>query len=151
MPSRDDLSLLMIPPHAAIQMAQLYSGMFVRALAAAGETDARACLADLAIGRRQLWAIFKRGRSGPLALFRTEIVVENDGGRWLCVSALYGRGLWQWGRMLADGMVETAKACQCKAVRFAGRGGWGRVLRDFKPTTSVGGETIFEREVCDVI
>jgi hypothetical protein len=144
MPSKDDLFLHMIPPHGIVAVAQLYGPLLCRAMAAGGETDMRACLTDIAIGRRQMWAILKRGKAGPLALFRTEINVE-DGERWLCVSALAGHDLKVWARLLSDGMAGVARDWDCKCVRFAGREAWGRVLPEVRRVGSAEGEAVFER------
>jgi hypothetical protein len=145
MPSKDKLYLQMISPHGIVPLAQLYPSLVARAFAAAGETDMRACLADIAIGRRQMWAIMERGRAGPLALLRTEIVIEKDGARWLCVSALAGRGLMAWRHLLGDTMTEVAKNWDCACVRFAGREVWGRALPKYRKVSSIGDEAIFER------
>lgn len=135
-----------IPPQSVVDVAKLYRSALARSFAAAGEKDARACLVDLVMGRRQLWAIFEPGRAGPLALFRTEIVADPEGA-WLCVSALAGRDLRSWGKLLGETMTDVAREIGCKSVRFAGRAAWGRVLPEFKRVGDVSGEAVFERAV----
>lgn len=141
-----DTFIHMIPAYGAANLAKLYGPLLARSFAAAGETDARACMVDLIAGRRQIWGVFRVNRAGPLALFRTEIIIEADGSRWLCVSGLAGNGLHEWARMLADKLAMVAKNWDCKCVRFAGRQAWGRVLPEFKPISTLEGETIFQRE-----
>jgi hypothetical protein len=135
------------PPTSVIDVAKLYGRALCRSLAAAGETDLRGCLVDFVTGRRQLWGIFEQDVAGPLALFRTEIIVEDDGWKTLQVSALAGRDLKQWSRLLSQRMQNVARETGCGTVQFAGRDAWRRVLPEFEPIGVVEGSTIFEMVV----
>lgn len=145
MPYKDSPFLHMFAPRDIPAVAQLYGKLLCRAMAAADETDMRECLSELVLGRKQLWAVLIPSKAWPLALFRTEIVVEDDGSKWLCVSALAGDDLKSWARLLSDGMAKVARECGCACVRFAGRDAWGRVLPEVKRVGSLGGEAVFER------
>jgi len=143
----NDPFLRRFPPAAVVDVARLYGRALCRSLAAAGETDMRGCLVDLVTGRQQLWGIFEPDVAGPLALFRTEIVLDTETSRYLEVSALAGTGLRRWARLVSDTMQATARELGCASVRFAGRDAWGRVLPECAPVGDVDGETIFERTV----
>jgi hypothetical protein len=140
----DTPTIHMIAPSSIVDVAKIYGRALCRSLAAAGETDMRGCLVDLVMGRRQLWGVFDEGVAGPVALFRTEIVMDQAEASHLQVSALAGRDLRRWAHLLSEQMKEEARNRGCKAVRFAGRDAWGRVLPEYRPVGAVNGETIFE-------
>ncbi len=140
------ISMRMIPPQCVVDVVRLYRPMFATALAAACETDARACVTDLVIGRRQLWGVFHGDTPGLLAMFRSEISIEPDGSRVLVLSALAGKGMRAWVHIISDGMVDVARSIGCTAVRFAGRAAWGRVLPEVQRIGELrNGHAVFER------
>lgn len=140
------ISMQMVPPTAVVDVVRLYRPMFARALTAACEDDARACVADLVIGRRQLWVLFFADKPGLLAMFRSEISIEPDGSRVLVLSALAGKGMRDWVHVISDGMVQVARTIGCTAVRFAGREAWGRVLPEVQRIGELrNGHAVFER------
>lgn len=136
----------MVHPTAVVDVVKLYGKLLTKGLAAAGETDIRGCIVDFVVGRRQLWMIYEPGQSGPLALFRTEIMIDDKDGPWICLSALAGHDVRRWARELSRVMGLVATMTGCKVVRFAGKEGWGRLIPECRIVGHVGDETLFERD-----
>lgn len=137
--------IFLINPRSVPSVVKLYGRMLVKSLATAGETDMRGCITDFIIGRRQLWAIFHADKPGPLAFFRTEIIIDDTDGPWICLSALAGCEMKLWARELSDHMAVVAKETGCKSFCFAGSKAWGRVLPECKVVGQLGPNTLYER------
>lgn len=137
--------IFQVHPTAVVDIVKLYGPMIVKSLATAGETDMRGCITDFVVGRRQLWAIFEADKPGPVAFFRTEIILDDDDGPWICLSALHGHDMKVWARALSETMARVARDASCKSVCFAGRRAWGRVLPECKAVGNLGPDTLFER------
>ena len=119
-----------------------------RGLAIAPELHNRETRGRIADGTLQSWMITESEPARLLAVFFTDINVEADGSKWVCVHALAGRQMWRWARKLSDGMDKFARAEGCQSIRFAGKRGWGRVLREYRVIGGHGfGSLIFERAV----
>lgn len=134
-----------VHPTAVVDVMKRFGTMVIDSLATAGETDFRACVVDFVVGRRQLWTIIDPDNPTPLAFFRTEIIVDDEDGPWICLSALAGKGMWRWARKLSDQMAAVAKEQGCKTVCFAGRKAWGRILPECEVVGEIGGNVLYER------
>ena len=140
--------LLKIEPDLFERVWPSCEGLLRRGLAAAPELLGPETRIRIADGTLQLWLVVEMNPARLLAVFFTDINEEPTGEKWVCVHALGGRQMWRWARKLSDGMHSFALAEGCKAIRFAGKKAWGRVLREYsRAGTASNGQPIFERIV----
>lgn len=119
-----------------------------RGLAVAPELINRNTRGRIADGTLQTWMIIESEPAKLLAVFFTDINEEPAGAKWVCVHALAGRQMWRWARKLSDGMNRFARAEGCQSIRFAGKRGWGRILRECRVIGEhASGAPLFERAV----
>ena len=96
----------------------------------------------------QLWIIIDTKTSSLYAVFFTDINEDDSGAKWVSAHALGGRHLRRWAMCAHDGMIQFARSVGCHSVRFSGKRGWRRLLRDCRVIGERSpGETIYERAV----
>lgn len=78
----------------------------------------------------QLW-IVSRDNVAIVAAGTTEILNANSGLRILQVTALGGTDIERWMHLWPK-MEVFAKAEKCDKVRFHGRKGWAKVMKDYR-------------------
>ena len=116
-----------------------------RGLAAAGEDNMMRVVAELLTNHRQLWLVFAPGNPSLLACWMTEVKEDDNGSRWVCISALAGRNAWRWARAMSDRVTAWAAKEGCARVRWAGRAAWGRIEPRARAVGVLNGQTLFER------
>lgn len=142
------VNIIAVPPW---MLGQLWPrvGPFIAKCILAGETtDIESDVMDVADGivhgRYQLWVVLQEDPREVLAAFCTSILEDAD-GKTVHVHSMGGTKLKSWGHLTGPTLDAFAKAEGARAVTYAGREGWTRVL----PATAVvaNGKTIFERAV----
>lgn len=95
-------------------------------------------------GSFQLWMIGDVQGAESLGACVTEII-EADGDRVVALYALAGKRLHEWSDDFADAITKFATAEGCRAVRFVGRKGWARTIKDAKKVGDMQGLAVYER------
>ncbi len=137
--------IVCVAPSAFGDAWRTVGALLLRGLHAA-EMPVVAVMDDIRSGARQFWLVTTSNPPDTRACFVTEIAEDaTDGKRVVWVSALAGKGITEWGRVLSDRMVEFARAEKCTAVRFAGRESLARVYGDCRVISRDGDASILER------
>ena len=122
------------------------AALMSRGLRAAREDNLTRVVAELMTDHRQLWLAFGQGKPALMACWTTEIK-EDDGVRWVCVSALAGSNLRAWIGKMVEHMLAWAAKEDCAHVRWAGKQGWRRAVKNARVVGTHDGEALFERAV----
>jgi hypothetical protein len=142
------LNLWRIPPDMFARAWPHCEDLMRRGLSAASEMLDPDTPERIAAGTLQVWVVTEHAPAQVMAVFLTDINEEAAGARWVNVHALVGRQMWRWANVVNDGMDKFARKERCKSIRFAGKVGWGRVLKDFRVIGEhSAGVPIFERAV----
>jgi hypothetical protein len=124
------MELLAVAPDFVERFWPLVKDHVARSLVRCGGEDTVEHIKwKLLTARAQLWVIVEN--QNVIASGTTEILISNSGIRFLHVMTLGGRGLsaWQhlWGKIEIYARVE-----RCQKIRFEGRPGWAKVLKDYR-------------------
>lgn len=136
--------VVQIPPSHIGAVLQAVGPLLLPGMAASGVDLQEAC-DDLVDSKAQLWTVIRD--EAFIAAFMTSIC-EDEETPFICVYALGGRGLLGWAKEIDAEMARFAQSQGATRVRFAGAGGWSRVLPAYQITGAhSSGHNVYERAV----
>lgn len=138
-----DIRIVQIPLGLLAEMLPHATPHLVRGMAVSN-LDVLELASDLITGAASLWCIFDRNQLS--AAFFTSIH-EDEAGRFVNIYGFGGHGVRRWIGHLQDVMETHAGKNGCRAVRFYGRPGWGRLVPRYRSIGIENGAAIYERAI----
>jgi hypothetical protein len=120
------VTIIRVRPQDVAAQWKLALGFLHSAIAwTGGRFTSANVLADLELGRSQLWAAVEDAQLYAVAV--TQILIY-PGGESVGVLYLGGVDSERWGDLLTDSLVEYARERSCQRLELFGRKGWERKL-----------------------
>ncbi|MET1083306.1 MAG: hypothetical protein ABWY12_09710 [Burkholderiales bacterium] len=120
------MTVIRVRPQDVAAQWKLALGFLHSAIAwTGGRFTPATVLADLELGRSQLWAAVEDAQLYAVAV--TQILIY-PGGESVGVLYLGGVDSERWGDLLTDALLEYARERNCQRLELFGRKGWERKL-----------------------